>query len=894
MSSPQHTALHADWPAVLAAGAAQVGGKAHTLAQLAVLGFKVPPGMALGVQAWQAWLDDTGLRQELLAACQLPDAQRQPALSALHARLLATPPSAALQAALAQALANPTLAGQPLAVRSSSPQEDSATASFAGIHHSVLQVRSSEALGKALVAVWASIWTPTAAAYRQRLGLAHEAASMAVLIMPMVAARASGIAFTQDPATGRDDRLIIHANWGLGESLVGGQVQGDEITLAEPNPLDNRLALHSYQPGSKARATRVGVNGELQLQTLGSAEAQQRVLTEPQALALGQQARLAALALDFANAAFDCEWAWDGQHFWLLQARPITASARCTYAALQYQPDLWSRGNIKDVMPHPLYPVEWWGVRPLIDLLMQAGAGLAGHPQHPGLRRGKLIHGHAYLNMAALQFEAYEAFNLPPAVMNQMIGGTQPTITVPEANAAHRWRTLRNMGRYALRVRRMQRLGEAQAGQAVPAATQLRAQWAQPVADEPAAQTAQRLRPQLGLGVAQKGLHFLQGSGGAYFSMLVKLIDQHLPGQGQALAAALLAGGTPSVTAQQAFDLVRLAQLAQADPQASAWLQARTTQPPAQRDDWAAALPTSNPFRLAMDAFIERYGHRAVAESYLRTPRWREAPAYLLDSLPGLAGTDLPAMAQRQANQVTQALATLQNAVPRWKRGWLRVLIQRAHQEANNREAARSALMAYLDLNRCALLAVGQGWVRQGALQSPEQIFWLLHPEVLATLEGERPTNALLPLVRARQARHAQALANPPELIVQGPALQSTPQPAAPTAPPALGAVLKGVAVGGGVVTGRARLLSSPDQGHGLSAGDILVAPSTDPAWTPLFLQVGDLVMETGGALSHGAIVAREFGIPAVVNVAGAMTLIREGELLQVNGRLGTVTRCDA
>ena len=226
-------------------------------------------------------------------------------------------------------------------------------------------------------------------AYRARLGLAAEGA-MAVLIMPLLAAVTSGIAFTCDPRDGRDDRLVIHANWGLGETLVGGHSEGDEIVLGEDLAEDS-LKLLEYRVGSKAESGWPAPGGGTRTTANAAARAAAPCLDATQALALAELLRIAARALDFAHPNYDAEWVWDGTRFWIVQMRPVTAQALCTYPGLRTQPVIWSRGNTCEVVPDALSPIDWSASRRLVNALLEAGLRLAGFPCHPGAQRGGLL-----------------------------------------------------------------------------------------------------------------------------------------------------------------------------------------------------------------------------------------------------------------------------------------------------------------------------------------------------------------------------------------------------------------------------------------------------------------------------------------------------------------------
>lgn len=275
------SALLLDWPSAAAQGPAAAGGKGGQLALLAQLGVPVPDGFVIHANASRG-------------------------------RRAGEPVPQALRDALTRELALRDWETTPLAVRSSAPQEDSTQASFAGIHLSRLNVIGVDAVAEAVQAACDSVWEPAAIAYRQRLGLDGEAPAMAVVVMPLLPAVAAGIAFTCDPLSGRDDQLLIHAHWGLGEALVCGQADGDEYRLQsnESTDGDDALRVIERRPGGKQRMTQALAGGGTTVMDTPAQRAAQAVLSDAQAVALGELARDAASALDFANPRYDIEWVW--------------------------------------------------------------------------------------------------------------------------------------------------------------------------------------------------------------------------------------------------------------------------------------------------------------------------------------------------------------------------------------------------------------------------------------------------------------------------------------------------------------------------------------------------------------------------------------------------------
>ncbi len=860
-----------DWEAIRLAGSQQVGGKAWNLARLARYGMNVPLGQAISVAAYRQWLAGSGLETELLAAARQAESERATALAAVTTRLAAIPTGLDLVG----------LAESPLAVRSSAPQEDSVNASFAGIHTSLLNVQGQDALEQAIRTVWLSLWSPAAVVYREHIGLAHEEASMAVLLMPLIAAKASGIAFTRDPLSGRDDRMVIHATHGLGESLVSGLTSGDEIILAE-DILDDTLSVLRMTPGDKSVRVDAVPGGGTEVSRLETDPGW--VLNEEEALQLGEQLRLAAVALDYARPDFDLEWAWDGEQFWLLQARPITATNRCTYPELQSQPDIWTRGNTRDVVPDPLSPIDWSASRRLVNALLKQSFQLIGFELHPGVQRAGLFHGRLYLNLSLMQWEAYASLGMPPAAMNRLVGGHQPEIRTSPPTFRQRMVHGVNLVRYILRA-----FGQRRAGRrAVVEVMDTAVAWRRKPLPQSDAEFVATLRSYSRYSRGAHDLHFLQGSASGALSFLVDTIEAHLPGEGHALAAALMAVGPPSVTAQQTYDLIAIAREAMADPFTRQWLEQRR---PGSDSDWLE-LPESNLFRHAFADFLERYGHRGVYETYTRNPRWREQPGYLLDSLLELAATDLAALESVRNESAVRARRRVVAALPWWKRSLLNGMIREAKAGSNEREAARSAIIALLESVRRALLALGQRWVEAGWLKAADEIFFLLLPEINAVLDGVLSGSGLGSRVDDRCEQFvAWSNEEAPDVILEQADGALAEQVEDESALSADGDSFNGISVAVGRVTGTASLLHSPEQGARLVRGEILVVPSTDPAWTPLFLKAGGLVMETGGYLSHGAIVAREFGIPAVVNLPGILQQLQDGDRLEVDGFKGIVRR---
>lgn len=282
---------------------------------------------------------------------------------------------------------------------------------------------------------------------------------------------------------------------------------------------------------------------------------------------------------------------------------------------------------------------------------------------------------------------------------------------------------------------------------------------------------------------------------------------------------------------------------------------------------------------------MDDYGHRAVYELDFGNPRWSEDPTWLLDTIRSLMpGADPEAVRRRQQQTAERAWQEIRSAVPRPLHGLIRWLADIGGKDAANREMSKSLLVRLVAFYRNFARELGRRFSRQGLLERQDDIFFCYWNELRELLADQWDGSGLTARIADRQEQHRiwQQL-EPPDVVLEDQP-QHVVHPARQTSDG-----LKGLGVSAGQASGTARIIRHPDEGQMLSPGEILVAPSTDPAWTPLFLKAAALVAETGGFISHGAIVAREYGIPAVVNLPGALRLITDGQQITVDGDTGVV-----
>lgn len=834
--------------AAFAAGPAEVGGKAHGLAQLHRYDLPVPVMLTLGIDLYNRVMRDQAIAPALEAVIRTAG-EGANSLSALRKAIGDYRFAEADQAALKTALDKAGLAEAPLAVRSSAIGEDGGETSFAGIHESVLHVRGADALGAAILEVYASLWTETAVHYRQAKGFALDAVPMAVLLCAMAPdPKASGVAFTADPLTGRRDRYLIEATAGYGDALVRGQVQG-----------------HRYEiPFDRANRPQPPEQGDV-------------LLTAAELEKISQTLTLAHNCLCEGDEALDFEWVYDGETVTFVQVRPVTALPTPGLAGLPEQNIIWSNANFKEVLLPIPSPMGWAMAKGSIPQLITALPQKAGYTIPTGLPLIRRLKGRPYLNIANQQWLWFDGFGAPPANINRSLGGHQPEIRLPDGPTAfpvklkRLWRMIR-LGAF------LTKKGKTLAARSDALIAEAR---------------AFRSRDLTGLSdEALKDLTFEQyqrfaaffddfaassGICGGTLTMFQKRLDK--TNLDAAVLQGLLSGGDID-SAEHGRRLRDLAALARNSETALAVLEAGRLPDP----------PGDSEFEQAFAAYLDDFGHRGLGETDISKPRWVEDPAYLLNQIRLMVDReerDMPGNRARQAAE--EALARL----PRRQRKSLAAAAEKARNGMALREKAKSALVAGVEPARRILLETGRRLQSRGVLDSRDDVFWLTFPELSALQEGGWSGEAPRRLIADRKDRYAAwATETAPDVFEESPSgavLATQPDPAA--GKNRKNGHWQGLGAYPGLYTGTARILTRPEDAHRLEPGDILVAPTTDPAWTPIFLRAGALVMETGGAVSHGVIVAREYGLPTVVNIPGILEDIRDGETLAIDGAKGEIRR---
>jgi phosphohistidine swiveling domain-containing protein len=860
-----------------------VGGKAARLAWLIRHGFDVPDGVVLPAEAFEQALRDLPPGCEPAALLRVAQGRAGYARAAeARAQIRATPLPRGIAEEL-RVLWREVGARSPwgLAVRSSATCEDGALVSMAGLAESVLGVRGEEALADAVREVWASIASGRALAYLAAHGVRDV--GMAVVIQRMVEATAAGVMFTRAPGArphGDGDERIVNAGLGLGAPVVNG------ITTPDVLRVDARGRLVASVVAHKARKTIVGDSGITEVE-----------VAEPDEPALSREhvtdlCEIAAKLEKLDPVAWDVEFACDVERTWLVQARPATGKGFPEGGDAE---TVWSNVNVGEALPGVATPFTWSVAGAFSEAGFRRAFAALGCRVPSRARLVGNVHGRFYLNLTQFMRIAAQVPFLDPRTLVELGGGWGGDELSVQVQGVSRRGFYARLPLTASRLVREQfRLDDDVAGFEAFAERQWRAQSALDLAILPDEGVARRLRDIQAL-LERTGTVMLTSASstlGAHLA-LKTMLERVAPLDAERLAQSLTSGIRDVESARPGIGIMHIAALAHREPEARAALERETT---AGLD----ALP-DGPTKRALQAFLDLYGDRAVREAELSTPRWKEDARPVLRMLRAALRADEREIEGTMARARAHADGEMARLLPKLnilEQTVLRHLVARAQRAARLRERMRAWVTRVLGMLRDAALDADRRLLRRdeeleadrralAASGSPvaavRAVFLLTIDEVVGALRS--PRGDLAPLVRSRRAELArdQARPDPPATFV------GSPPPV--VMPPSGGDLLRGLPASAGVVQGRARVVLRENEMDTLLPGEILVVHTTDIGWTPLFLVAAGVVTELGGPLSHAAVVAREFGVPSVVNVVGATRAIRTGDTLRVDGDRGLVER---
>lgn len=723
----------------------------------------------------------------------------------------------------------------PVAVRSSALDEDGAEHSFAGQYRTELDIEGLEELRSAVDRCLAAAAAERVAAYREGLqdGAVEGVESIGIVVQRMVPARAAGVLFTADPVSGRRDRVVVDAVTGQGEALVSGHARPDH-----------------YLVDRSGRAVERDLVGDRPL------------------LVDAELARLVSHALHAEQAAgrpMDLEWALDkdGELHWL-QARPITTlGADPAEFDTPTRPDhVYTRANVGEMLPGAVCPLDLSVTAYAIDQGiqdLQVRCGGLAERSDPLMTLGTFS-GHLFFNLSAmLPFTAKVGGSSAEALTLAICGRPVPEL---RASAPAAWPVrLANGLRYLNYV--------VLAGWRTSSWQRRLRSFRLPAADTPAAQwrAIDDALPKL---VETYAVHMQSSSGsGLAVGILQGVIAKGQPPtpEQEAQVARLLAGAGGVESADMVGELEVLVAQIEAQPDAKDRFAGAA---PAEALAWLRG-PEAGPAGRAFQAFLAHHGHRALVELSLRQPGWEDDPEPLIRSMQAaLGGRGRKAHADDQPPPAAGLKMVL---------GLARLMVRR-------REASKSLLVAVVHHFKRAYRRLGALCARAGLLPDEDAVFFLTHPELGQLVQGRESGLAATAAARREVFPRQRSLQFP--LLCVG-----APEPLAPEAGDGQDRLV-GNPVSPGRVRGPARVIRSLAEAEQIRPGEILITEVTDVGWSPYFRLIAGLVTEVGSPISHGAVVAREYGLPAVVNLAGATRAFQSGDRVELDGDTGVLRKLQA
>jgi rifampicin phosphotransferase len=845
---------------------ALAGGKGAQLGELArIEGIRVPAGFCVTTDAFRrtmtAAAPSVGGQLDRLSRLDPDDRQ---AIGTLSAQIRRTVEGVAIPDDLAAAITGAVGrlgAEAAYAVRSSATAEDLPTASFAGQQDTYLNVVGPAAILAHVSRCWASLFTERAVIYRLRNGFDHRRVQMAVVVQRMVVPQAAGIAFTADPVTSNRRVVSIEASFGLGEALVSGLVNADVYTVRDGDVVATAI-------GAKRLAIQARPGGGTEQVAIDPARGQRPALTDAQIVELARLAR--RIEAHFALPQ-DIEWCLADGEFQIVQSRPITTLFPIPAAGDDGNHVYVSVGH-QQMMTDAMKPLglSMWqlttrrpmaeaGGRLFVDVTEMLASPASRAALVTGLGKSDPLIGDALATVV-------ERGDFLP-VRPDEDGGEMPVGSAPAMIETDP----------AIPAELIERAEASVAALKLDIRTQ-----SGPALFDFILADFQELRRVL---FDPRGLQVIVAAMQASW----RLNEQLEAWLGEKNAVDALTQSVPhNVTSEMGLALLDVADAIRPHPDVVAFLQH------VDDENFLGELPALKGGRESADAiaaFLDRYGMRCVGEIDITKPRWSERPSTLVPLILGNVKRFEPGAGQRRfelgrrnAREKEQELLTRLRALPdgEGKADEAKGLIDRIRTFAGYREYPKYGMVSRYFLYKQALLREAERLVRAHVLHESEDICYLRFDELQQVVGANRVDDELIR--QRKDAYRSYAALTPPRVLTSdGEAVAGRYRGADVPA-----GALTGLAVSAGTVEGRARVildLAAAD----LEAGDILVTAYTDPSWTPAFVAIRGLVTEVGGLMTHGAVIAREYGLPAVVGVENATRLIRDGQRIRVHGTDGYV-----
>ncbi|HEX2175307.1 MAG TPA: rifamycin-inactivating phosphotransferase [Nocardioidaceae bacterium] len=846
---------------------AVAGGKGAHLGELSrIEGIRVPAGFCVTTDAFQRILAEVPTIDERLDRLSRLNPDDREAIRTLSAEIRRTLEGIAIPDGLASAITRQL--GQlgertAYAIRSSATAEDLPVASFAGQQDTYLNVVGRPAILRHISRCWASLFTERAVTYRLRNGFDHRDVHMAVVVQQMVFPQAAGILFTADPVTSNRKVASVEACFGLGEALVSGRVNADVYQVHSGEIIAKAVA-------AKRLAIHASLTGGTQEEAIEPERQEQPALTDAQVVRLAELGR--RIEGHFGRPQ-DIEWCLVDDGFHIVQSRPITTLFPIPAAGDQENHVYVSVGH-QQMMTDAMKPLglSFWqmttpapmaeaGGRLFVDVTQRLASPSSRAGLLEALGKSDPLTGNALQTI--LERDGFIRPLPGEDSPGPLFGGEAAPIETDRAVVTEL------IGRSEASIAAFERAIRTKSGEALLDFIQADIQELRRILFDP-----------------QSHRVFMSAMEATWW-----LNDQLQAWLGERNAADTLTQSVPhNVTSEMGLALLDVADVIRPYPDVVAFLQHVEGEGFL---DELAKLPGGREARDAIRAWLAKYGMRCVGEIDITKPRWSERPTTLVPMIlanvknfdPG-AGARRFEQGRQEAQEKEQELLERLRALPDGERkaDKVRQMIDRVRTYIGYREYPKYHMVSRYFVYKQALLEEAERLVQGRLLAEREDIFYLTFPELRERVRTKQASDQLIHQ-RKDAFRSYQSLTPPRVLTSDGEAVTGTYR--RDDVPPG---VLVGLPVSAGTVEGRARVILDMGEAD-LAPGDILVTAYTDPSWTPAFVAINGLVTEVGGLMTHGAVIAREYGLPAVVGVEHATRLIRDGQRIRLHGTDGYVER---
>jgi phosphoenolpyruvate synthase/pyruvate phosphate dikinase len=842
-----------------------VGGKGMSLAKMINAGFPVPDGFHVTTEAYRQFVKENDLQTKILTALKDVDTSLPTTLETASATIGRFFADASIPEDITAAITDAyvkleTLHLKSVAVRSSATAEDLPEASFAGQQETFLNVRGEEDLLNAVKKCWASLWTARAIAYRIKNNIDQNTVALAVVVQEMVDAEAAGILFTANPINGNRGEMVINAAWGLGEAVVGGLVSPDTIVADKTTG-----KVKSYEVAEKTIIT-VRIEKGTSEEPLSDSRRISKVLNEAQVSELVDIAR--RIESHYGRPQ-DIEWCRAEDRFFIVQSRPITAMAEVPIEwTLPNPKGIYMRTSIADLMPNPLSPLfSSWAMPTLTDqmkpLCKRMGLGEPVWPEdfYTSINR------YAYLNAGyPLKTWLWMIFRMLPAyprLLRNMVpiwrDGLHPEYQ--EFVRGHQVKDTETMTTSEL--------------------------W-------------QEAQATLNAAMYYAGglLYATMGASAGSEAMLTQVYNKFGRRDGDPEANTLLMGWD-NIPVRSEKSLYDIAMWIRENEKLSRYILSTSSHDLVVdlNNPDSVRAPQFSDFASHFEKHLEKFGH-LIFQMDFAEPLPRDHPELLLETIKMYLRGQGVNPHERQHTNEEKRIQTADNVRSRLKgfKRWAFIKTLNWGQSlAEVREDALAEIGLGYPILRTMLHELGNRFVTAGVIVQVDDIYWLEKQEVedcVHALEGGSQLNNLAERVEERKTfnNKIQKEIPPPMIPMKKKYLGiDTKVWLTESESNRAGNTLKGVPTSSGKVTAPACVLRGPEDFDKMRPGAVLVAGTTTPAWTPLFAMASAVVTDIGGPLSHGSIVAREYGIPAVMGTGVATKRIQSGQSITVDGTKGEV-----